>query len=278
MSRLDEFIKLAYDRALNFRDKYGLGNYCAKQLLEILDLLEITERISIKLIRTPFKNLNLAGFIGFKHGEFVIVTNSNHTLGSERFTIAHEIYHLLEDRVFIKNNSVIEEMVDANSNDIKEIMANAFAAELLMPKDDISNSIEEMTKNATKFVEPVMVVRLQQKYGVDYIAITKRLYEIKKISKQEQDKLNECVANYEELEKITKNLGYTNELNTPSNATYLSQKDLEIIKENYDKGYISYDDLVRFFSYLGCEPEKFGYENNIDLTDAAKDFMKSLLD
>jgi Zn-dependent peptidase ImmA (M78 family) len=278
VSRLDEFIKLAYDRASNFRDKYELGNYCAKQLLEILDLLEITERISIKLIRTPFKNLNLAGFIGFKHGGFTIVTNTNHTLGSERFTIAHEIYHLLEDRVFIKNNSVIEEMVDGNIDNIKEVMANSFAAELLMPKEDICSSIDEMTKNGTKLIDNVMVVRLQQKYGVDYIAITKRLYETKKISKEQQDKLNECVFSDGELEKITKNLGYTNELNVPSKATYLSQKDLEIIKENYDKGYITYDDLVRFFSYLGCEPEKFGYENNIELTDAAKDFMKSLLD
>jgi len=278
VSRLDEFLKLAYDRALNFRDKYRLGNYCAKQLFEILDLLEITERISIKLIRTPIKDLNLAGFIGFKHGEFVIVTNTKNTLGSERFTIAHEIYHLLEDRVFIKNNSVIEELVDGNIDNIKEIMATAFAVELLMPKEDICSSIDEMTKNGTKSVDPMIVVRLQHKYGVDYVAITKRLYEIKKISEEQQKILNEFVSTDGELEKVTKNLGYTNELNVPSEATCLSQKDLEIIKENYDKGHTSYDDLVRFFSYLGCEPEKFGYENNIELTDAAKDFMKRLLD
>lgn len=278
MNRLEEFSNLAHDRALNFRDKYGLGNYCAKQLFEIIDLLEINEKISIKLIRTPFKNLNLAGFIGYKHGEFVIVTNTNHTLGSERFTIVHEIYHLLEDRVFIKSNSVIEEMVNVDIKNIKESMANAFAAELLMPKEDICSTIDEMTKNGTKPIDQVMVVRLQQKYGVDYVAITKRLNEIKKINTEEQDKLNECVVNPRELEKVTKNLGYSNELNVPSKATYLSQKDLENIKENYDKGYTPYDDLVRLFSYLGCEPEKFGYENNIEPTDAAKDFIKNLLD
>lgn len=276
----ENFIKLAYDRAVNFRDKYKLGNYCAKQLLEVIDRLEISERINIKLIRTPFSNLSLAGFIGFKHGEFVIVTNTNKTLGSERFTIAHEIYHLLEDRVYIKNNSVIEEIedtVEAKCNDIKEVMANAFAAELLMPKSDIVDSVHELTKGGSKKVESIIVIRLQQKYGVDYEAITKRLHEVNKITKDEQRELNEFAENKLDLEKMTKNLGYSNELNLPSKDTYLSQRDLELIKDNYDKGYISYDDLVRVFGYLGCEPEKFGYENNMDLTDDAKEFMKSLL-
>ncbi|MBU3161783.1 ImmA/IrrE family metallo-endopeptidase [Clostridium frigoris] len=275
---MDEFLKIAYDRAVNFRDKYGLGNYCAKQLLEILDLLEITERISIKLIRTPFSNLNLAGFIGYKHGAFVIVTNTNHTLGSERFTIAHEIYHLLEDRVYIKTNSVIEEMVDADIKNIKEIMANAFAVELLMPKDDICSFVDEMSKNGTRPIDSVMVVRLQQKYGVDYVAITKRLYETGRINNKVQVTLNECMVTPDQLENITKNLGYTNELNVPSKDTYLLQNDLEILKENYDNGNTTYDDLVRIFSYLGCRPEKFGYEDSIEVTDDAKDFMKGLLD
>ncbi|ADL50537.1 protein of unknown function DUF955 [Clostridium cellulovorans 743B] len=277
---MNEFLTLAYDRAVNFRDKYGLGNYCANQLLEILDRLEITERISVKLIRTPFNDLNLAGFIGYKHETFVIVTNTNLTLGSERFTIAHEIYHLLENRVFIKENSIIEEMIEStvSINDVKEVMANAFAAELLMPKKDICNSIDEITQNGKKPLDSMMVVRLQQKYGVDYTAIVKRLYETGKVNKQEQDKLNECVSVDGELERITKSLGYTNKLNTPSKATYLFQNDLEILKENYDNGYTSYDDLVRIFSYLGCEPEKFGYEDGIDITDDAKDFMKSLLE
>lgn len=175
-------------------------------------------------------------------------------------------------------NSVIEEMIDNDIYDVKEVMANAFAAELLMPKEDICIATEEMTKNGMKLIDSIMVVRLQQKYGVDYEAITKRLYEIGRINEQEQEKLNEVIVSDGELEKITKNLGYTNELNVPSKDTYLYQKDLEILKENYDNGFTSYDDLVRIFSYLGCKPEKFGYEDDIEITDDAKEFMKGLLD
>ena len=240
-------------------------------------LIEI-EKTSIKLIRTPFNNLNLAGFIGYKHDAFVIVTNTNHTLGSERFTIAHEIYHLLENSVFIKANSVIEEMIDDNIKDVKEIMANAFAAELLIPEKNICSFVDEISKNGTKPIDSTMIVRLQQKYGVDYVAITKRLYEIGRINEKVQEKLNEGMLLDGQLENITKNLGYTNELNVPSKDTYLLQNDLEVLKENYDNGDTTYDDLVRILSYLGCEPEKFGYEDSIEVTDDAKDFMKKLLD
>lgn len=278
VSKLADFKEIAYEHARNFRDKYNLGNYCAKQLLDILDLLEQAERISIKLIRTPFKNLKLAGFIGYKYDTFVIVTNTNLTYGNERFTIAHEIYHLMQNRVYIKQNFIIDEMTDNDDKDIIEIMANSFAAELLMPREDLESYASKMTQNRTKPIDISIVVQLQQKYGVDYIAITRRLKEIGFINSKEQQELEKVSLNYSELEKVTKSLGYSNELNIPSKDTYLLQKDLELLKDNFDKGYTSYDDLVRIFGYLGCEPERFGYEDKIELSDDAKAFMNSFLD
>ena len=271
---MDEFKSIAYEEAINFRDKHELGNYCAKQLLEIIDLLKVTEGVPIQIIRTPIDNEDLSGFIGFRHDTFIIVTNTNHKLGSERFTIAHEIYHLIKNRMSIKKGSVIEEMI-WNENSTNEIMANAFAAELLMPKEDIIKHVKLITENMTKEVEPGTIVQLQQKYGVSYIAITKRLNEVEIIDKKMQSKLEEFDS--ESLEKLTKNLGYTNDLNIPSKEMYLIPKDLENIKVNHENGNNTYDDLVRIFSYLGCEPERFGYDDNIEMTDEASEFMKSLL-
>lgn len=277
---MTDFIEIAYECARNFRDKYGLGNYCAKQLLDILDLLEQAEIINIELIRTPFKNEKLAGFVGYKYDTFFIITNTNHTLGKERFTIAHEIFHIIQDRVYLKQNAIIEEKVDASDDhtDIKELMANAFAAELLMPQEDVKNHINKITCNQEKDIDYSIVIQLQQKYGVDYIALTKRLKEIDIISDEQKKNLEEILGKEGELEQLTKKLGHSNELNMPSQATLLLQKDLEILKTNFETGDTTYDDLVRIFGYLGCEPEKFGYENNQELTDAAKDFMKSLSD
>ncbi len=276
-----DFREIAYERARNFRDKYGLGNYCATQLLEVLDLLEKDERINIELIRNPFKNLKLAGFIGYKYNTFVIVTNTNQTLGYERFTIAHEIYHLLQNRVYIKENSVIEEIVDNESDgdkDIHELMADSFAAELLIPEKSLRENLKEVTDSNNKSIDTDIVIQLQHKYGVDYIAMTKRLKEVGIINAQQKNQLEEILSIDGKLQEVTKKLGRSNNLNTPSKDSYIRQKNLEVLKSNFEKGNTTYDDLVRIFGYLGSTPEQFGYEENTDLTQDAKDFMKSLLD
>ncbi|MFQ9247079.1 MAG: ImmA/IrrE family metallo-endopeptidase [Clostridium paraputrificum] len=273
---LNDFKKIAYSRAVNFRDKYELGNYCGKQIIDILSLIERMENIKIKLIRTPLNDMNISGFIGYKHGIFIVVSNTNQTLGSERFTIVHEIYHILEDRVYIKEGSVIEgSAIEESYNDseksYRDIMANAFAAEFLMPK----KSLEKYTEG--KEIDTAIVVELQHKYGVDYEAICKRLREINIISVKEEEELEKILVQDGKLELITKQLGYSNDLNTPSKDTYLLQKDLRILKDNYDNGATSYDDLYRIFSYLGCRPEKFGYEEDLSISDEAVDFMNSLM-
>lgn len=274
------FKEIAYEMAVNFRDKYGLGNYCANQLIDILDLLGKDERINIELIRAPFKNLKLAGFIGYKDDTFIIVTNTSQRLGLERFTIAHEIYHLLQNRVYIKEKSIIEEMVNNESDkykDVNELMADSFAAELLIPEKSLKENLKELADNRGQVIDPDIIIELQHKYGVDYIAITKRLKEIDAIDDIEKDKLEEIFSEGK-LQELTKKLGRSNKLNTPSKDNYLLQKNLEIIKSNFENKHVSYDDLFRIFGYIGCTPEKFGYEDNIELTEEAKDFMKSLED
>lgn len=278
---MGDFREIAYERARNFRDKYGLGNYCANQLLEVLDLLEKDERINIELIRTPFKNLKLAGFIGYKYDTFVIVTNTNQTLGYERFTIAHEIYHLLQNRVYIKENSVIEEIVNDASDDYKdvnELMADSFAAELLIPEKSLKDNVKEVMDSQAKAISHDIVIQLQHKYGVDYIAMTRRLKEVEIIDDEQKSYLEEILRDKGKLQKLTKKLGRSNDINTPSKDTYILQKNLEVLKCNFESGDTTYDDLVRILGYLGSTPEEFGYEDNTELTEEAKDFMKSLLD
>ena len=271
--------EIAYERARNFRDKYELGNHCANQLLEVLNLLEKDERINIELIRTPFENLKLAGFIGYKYNTFVIVTNTNQTLGYERFTIAHEIYHLLQNRVYIKENLLIEEVVNDKNNDIvniNEIMADSFAAELLIPETSLKENVKGLTNYISKIIDIDLVIQIQHTYGVDYTDVTKRLKEVDIIKEQQKNELEQIISIDGKLEELTKRLGRNNNLNTPSRDTYMLQKNLEVIKSNFENGDTSFDDLIRIFGYLGSTPEKFGYEEKVELSEEAKDFMKRL--
>jgi len=51
---------------------------------------------------------------------------------------------------------------------------------------------------------------------------------------------------------------------------------LTMIEENYKSSLITYDDLVVLFSYAGVNPEDFGYEEDEELSDAAKALGKKL--
>ncbi len=57
----------------------------------------------------------------------------------QRFTVAHEIGHLLLGHTIIENRSSL----DLNSNDPHEIEANQFAAELLMPTKMLEVSLSK---------------------------------------------------------------------------------------------------------------------------------------
>lgn len=103
----------------------------------------------------------------------VIGVNAQHHPNRQRFTIAHEIGHLVlhesedyfVDRVFRR---------DANSStalDEYEIEANKFAAALLMPKQLVRQEIKD-------YSEPLRseeVEELSRKFGVSQQAMTFRL-------------------------------------------------------------------------------------------------------
>ena len=78
------------------------------------------------------------GYLALFGNEIRIVNNKNQSTGRRRFTIAHEIEHLLFDRDYFNAHGVIDRDGDAldPSYRSREQRANLFAAELLMPEAD----------------------------------------------------------------------------------------------------------------------------------------------
>ncbi|KZL94014.1 hypothetical protein [Clostridium magnum] len=126
-------------------------------------------------------------------------------------------------------------------------------------------------------INELTIIELQNLYGVDYVAVTKRLKEISLIDDNKQKYLEKILEIDGKLENLTKNLGYDNKLNKPSKLRSLMQKDLQLLKSNYDNRYTDYDDLVVIFGYLGCEPETFWYEPYEESNKDADDFISNLL-
>lgn len=86
-------------------------------------------------------------------GMAVIGVNSKHSTTRQRFTIAHEIGHLLlhapasDEAVHFDEIFMRRDLVSAQGTDLREVEANLFAAELLMPEHFIMNDLRASIPN-----------------------------------------------------------------------------------------------------------------------------------
>lgn len=113
----------------------------------------------------------------FPNGVAVIGVNPSHPVTRQRFTIAHELGHLLlhkEERLHVDEESPIRFRNEESSLATKdsEIEANQFAAELLMPANLLATEIKNLTKNLEA---EQAVLELAARFNVSEQAMTLRL-------------------------------------------------------------------------------------------------------
>ena len=138
----------------------------------------------------PMKT-NISGCCSKTDEDNIIFVNTNHTIGRQNFTLAHELYHLLYDDIgeFV--------VCGVNTNSESEKNANDFASALLMPdsalywfknKNNIDDwSLEDVIKCEQYFQvsNSAMLMRLKnlnwinddqfEEYGSDIIRQANRL-------------------------------------------------------------------------------------------------------
>jgi Zn-dependent peptidase ImmA (M78 family) len=110
----------------------------------------IARKIGVELVFEPFKGEDDISGILYREGEQSIIgINSAHVNTRQRFSIAHEIGHLVlhTKRLFVDKIIRID-FRDATSSlaiDNEEISANVFAAELLMPRNFIEREMKRIS-------------------------------------------------------------------------------------------------------------------------------------
>jgi Zn-dependent peptidase ImmA (M78 family)/DNA-binding XRE family transcriptional regulator len=146
--------------ALEIRKKWNLGNGPVPHLIELL------EDQGFKIFEVEADGLfdGLSGFIE-NRAIPVIAVYKNGNLVRKRFTIAHEMGHLLLDFSNSKNSSF-------------EKLCHAFASALLLPKDVL---IEELGSRRNKITEWELK-KLKGIYGMSMQAIMARAYHLNIIS------------------------------------------------------------------------------------------------
>jgi Zn-dependent peptidase ImmA (M78 family) len=146
-----------------------------------IDVEKVAQAIGAELKWDDFDG-SLSGFAFQKHGSKYIGVNSLEGEQRQRFTIAHELGHLF----LHKQNSVsydtgmimLRDGHSSDGTDIKEIEANRFAAELLMPEESIREDLAskgQIDLVGDSETTKQLISNLADKYNVSPSAMSIRL-------------------------------------------------------------------------------------------------------
>lgn len=141
-----------------------------------VDVGAIAKTVGISVNYERLDN-DISGLVLFENGEAKVAINEAHHRNRQRFTLAHEICHVLlhakdEDRVFVDRRFFRNE-ASSKGELREEIEANAFAASLLMPEKFIEEHID-----AEEGITDIEVFRMATKFEVSEQAMTLRLVKL----------------------------------------------------------------------------------------------------
>lgn len=147
---------------------------------------DIARKLGAEIRYLPFKGEGgISGMLFRQEKEAVIGVNSLHHPNRQRFTIAHEIGHMLLHRgsdIYIDKTLFtfnLRDDVSSEASNRDEIEANCFAAELLMPKQML---LSDLRGQETDLENEEDLLDVARKYRVSLQAMTFRLTNLGLIS------------------------------------------------------------------------------------------------
>ncbi len=142
----------------------------------------VVRHLNIRLKTAPLEE-DISGFLRRQDNKIFIVVNQLHPLTRRRFSIAHEIGHLMlnhEGDFFIGRTAInFRDSRSSRGEDEQEIDANAFAAELLMPEQMLAKDAKRGLIDISKLDK---MERLARRYQVSVQALNYRLINLGLIS------------------------------------------------------------------------------------------------
>lgn len=138
---------------------------------------KIARRLGVQVRYAPFDG-DISGMAHIKDGVNVIGINSLHHPNRQRFTLAHELGHIvlhpaeLARQVHLDRGSLYRDGSSSSGLDPFEVSANAFASELLMPECLLS----PLTGPDFDLEDEDAVAKLAKRFRVSIAAMYFRLH------------------------------------------------------------------------------------------------------
>ena len=209
-----------------------------------------------------------------------IVINQNRPLVTQIFATAHELYHYFNDF-----NNVEEKTYECCLNKLESInekKASRFAAEFLLPDEALKSDLEYYANsvilkkidsfNMTDYYAISIILML--KYYMPLKSVLYRLHEegyIKDISKYEASYhlIKDALEKDDSINDILKELWSEKNIELENTTALLNQ-----IKEAYNGGYVSREEVLKDNEILGLESELLSF---LDIDDEEDDDIDDLL-
>ncbi|MCD8005571.1 MAG: ImmA/IrrE family metallo-endopeptidase [Oscillospiraceae bacterium] len=181
-------------KALLLREKYGEDSSSPVNIFSM-----VSSKDNLTIVFYPMGK-NISGMCLKNEPSNIIAINSSMTLGRQRFSMAHELYHLEYD-----DNMRSICGVQIGSGNETEKKADIFASYFIMP----SVAVQRLKQSGSVSIEDV--IWLEQTYGMSHQATLIRLKEEKAITDGQ-------FRNWQttSVSKLAKSLGYDSKLYQPS--------------------------------------------------------------
>lgn len=174
-----------------------------------IDIFKLVQAIdNLTLILYPLGE-NISGICYRGNNSNIIAINSDMSVGRQRFSLAHELYHLYYDKSVMNSISLIK----IGEGDENEKKADQFASYFLIPQSSLYGLVEQIKakQNRTQLtVEDV--IKIEQYYGVSHQAMLYRLLNDGHLKHNQTNKMSRGVID------VALRLGYDTTIYYPSAA------------------------------------------------------------
>lgn len=221
-------------KACSLRIKFGEDS---DSPIDIFSLVQKDKNLTL-IFHTLGKNIS--GVCYKVNSSNIIAINSKMSIGRQKFSLAHELYHLYYDKTL---NSI--SYMSIGSGDAIEREADQFASYFLIPPSSLNKEIENIkTINGEDRLSLENIIELEQFYGVSHQSMLYRLLSDGYLNKLELENMKNGI-----IEKAA-NLGYDTGIYLPSSES----KDkkvygyyLKVLNQLFNNGRISkgkYEELL----------------------------------
>jgi Zn-dependent peptidase ImmA (M78 family) len=186
----------------------------------------------------------VAGAYARRHGRSFLFVNRTEAPVRQRFTLGHEYGHHWMDHPPVVDLDVV---ISGKTRDPREIAANAFAAELLVPREALNEWIDARWGGRSITLE--VVVRAASYFGVSAQSIRYRLEEAGRLHKRALREALDGQINAQEHLHLKRTLGLTETPDTISDlhreqGVHLPTEMQDLAFEGYRKGLVPIERLA----------------------------------